>query len=153
MTISKKKKTKTKVKTNKTKKPVKKTLVKHPNKLSVKELQRRTSKIEDNLYRAIIHILNEDGLHPQEAPFVSYVLNMIFKYDVLFDETTSPYFSQLNKDLGTNLNEDDFDYYQDVLQEVINRQDFLSATRNYISGTAGGKYKSKLKTINQSWRK
>ena len=131
-------------------------LPKQPNKLSIGELRRRTNKTNDHLHKSIIHIFNEDGLRPQDAPFVSYLLNLVFKYDVLFDESSSPHFKdrmKLNKELMTkNSTCDDFEYYEDVLMEVINRQDFLSATRDYISGRAGGKYKSKLKTINQSWR-
>jgi len=150
---SKKRPIKTSEKKIKNKLSDKKSLPKQPNKLSIKELRRRSDLSNDQLHKAIKYIFNEDGLSPEDAPFVSYLLNLVFKYDVLFDETSSPSFIQLNKSFSTNnLTGDDFEYYQDVLLEIINRQTFLSSTRSYISSRAGGKYKLKLKTINQSWR-
>ena len=154
MVNTKRSKSKRKVSKKKIKKPVKKQPVKHPNKLPTKLLKDKCARFNKNLLRSVQHILEQDNLSVQDAPLTAYILNMVFKYDCLFDGTTSPYFLQLNEDLISHMQDEDVrEYYQSIVKEMILRQNFLSITRDYISGTAGGKYQSKLKKINETWRK
>ena len=106
---------------------------------------------DNNLYRAIEHILDRDGISKGQAPFISYVLNVIFKYDCLFDDTTSPFYMKLVQETECK-DDDDPEVYSDVLKNNINRQYLLSAIRDYVTDTAGGKLKASLNKIDTSWR-
>ena len=78
----------------------------------------------------------------------------------LFNETTSPFFHEYVQQLFKHpsefqrINEDAIwgDGGEEEISTYINRQYLLRAISEYVSGTGGGKLKSKLQKLDNNWR-
>jgi hypothetical protein len=160
-----KRKTKKKSKSSKLKKKVKTKDVKkpkprHPNKLSINQLKQKTDKFEMNYYTAVTKILEEDGIDWEQAKFTTYVLQMLMVDRCLYNETTSPFFHEFTQQLFKHPSEFQRIYEDEIygdggeeeISTYINRQYLLRAISEYVSGSGGGKLKSKLQKLSSNWR-
>ncbi len=131
-----------------------------PNQLSINDLKKKTDKFEMNYYTAITKILEEDGIDWEQAKFTTYVLQMLMVDRCLYNETTSPFFHEFTQQLFKHPSEFQRIYEDEIygdggeeeISTYINRQYLLRAISEYVSGSGGGKLKSKLQKLSSNWR-
>tara|TARA_Y100001934_G_C12119843_1_gene662563 strand:- start:413 stop:868 length:456 start_codon:yes stop_codon:yes gene_type:complete len=136
----------TKKKSKTTKKPYKR----KPYQLSLKELDKKTDRFSSNFREGIKAILDMDGLHIADAKFTSLALYLLLVGDVLYTQTSSPFYEQYWKLLELNPDEREklkMESDEEMFEEpfvFIHKSKLLSACRDLVSGGAVGKFVKEL---------